>query len=117
MPAYAWNNKKADGTTEVPFEVINAGEKHIKPNRDYYNYTNAFNGTSGVGRGLSSQLPPTCTVNTAFFATNAGPLGTLYKCTSANTWSAYFSPAQCPHPLTGLTGSCTPEPGTAGYNQ
>ncbi len=117
MPAYAWNNKRADGTTEVPFHVINDSQNHVKANRDYYNFTSAFDSTSGVGRGLLSARPATCTVNTAYFATNDGPLGTLYKCTATNTWTKHFEPYTCPHPLAGLTGTCSPDvAGTSGYN-
>lgn len=115
MPAYGWNNKRADGTTEVLFHVINDSERHIKANRDYYNYTSAFDGQSGVGRGALSARPSTCTINTAYFATDAGPMGTLYKCSSPNTWSLYFQPAPCPHPLAG-SGSCNPDvAGRSGY--
>jgi len=117
MPAYAWNNKRANGTTEVPFHVINDSQRHIKPERDYYNFTDTFDGTAGVGRGPFSSRPATCTVNTAYFATNAGDMGTLYKCTAQNTWTAYFEPAPCPHPLAGLSGRCTTEAGADGYNR
>lgn len=117
MPAYAWNNKKADGTTEVPFHVINDSENHIQANRDYYNFAASFDGTTGIGRGLLSARPAACTINTAYFATDRNPLGTLYKCVSTNTWTAYFQPTPCPHPLSGLSGTCTTEPGTAGYNR
>ena len=117
MPAYAWNNKRTDGTTEVPFHVINDSQRHIKPNRDYYDYTDAFDGTTGVGRGTLSSRPASCTVNTAYFAVDEGNLGTLYKCTAQNTWTAYFEPAPCPHPLTGLAGQCTSQAGTTGYNR
>jgi len=116
MPAYSWNNKNETGG-ELPFTAINGCDIHIKPNRDFYNYTAAFNGTSGVGRGLLSARPATCTVNTAYFATNDGPLGTLYKCTATNTWTKHFEPYTCPHPLAGLTGTCSPDvAGTSGYN-
>ena len=115
MPAYAWNNK-TESNSEVPFTVINNSGHHIKPNRDYYNYTPSFNGTSGMGRGPLSARPTLCTINTAYFATDAGPLGTLYKCTSSNTWTKHFEPYTCPHPLAG-SGSCSPgTAGASGYN-
>jgi hypothetical protein len=114
MPAYAWNNK-TESSADVPFMVINSSENHIKANRDYYNHTSSFNGTSGVGRGLLSERPLTCSMNTAFFATDVGTLGTLYKCTSTNNWTVYFTPAQCPHPSAG-SGTCNPNiMGQTGY--
>lgn len=117
MPAYAWNNKKSDGTTEVPFMVIANSAQHIHLNRDAYNYTSTFNGTIGMGSGPFSARPNTCIVNTAYFATDQGPLGTLYKCTSTDNWSVYFTPCTCPHPLAG-SGSCNPGvAGKAGYKQ
>lgn len=124
MPAYAWNNKRLNGV-EVEFEVIkdseldviNDSQRHIKSERDYYNFTDSFDGTKGVGRGPFSSRPATCTVNTAYFATNVGDMGTLYKCTARNTWTAYFEPAPCPHPLAGLSGRCTTEAGADGYNR
>ena len=103
MPAYAWNNKN-QLNAEVPFQVINNCSHHIKHNRDYYNYTASFNGTSGVGRGLYASRPATCTRNTAYFATDVGPMGTLYQCSQTNTWTKHFEPYTCPHPLADPSG-------------
>ncbi len=67
MPAYAWNNKRADGITEVPFHVINDSQCHINPERDYFNFTDTFDGTSGVGRG------PCASNRTNHFLAASGP--------------------------------------------
>ena len=43
----------------------------------------------------------------------AGADGVLYKCTSTNTWTLYYTPYTYPHPLQGVAAptSSTP-PGT-----
>jgi hypothetical protein len=89
---------------------------HIQANRDYYDYTASFNGTSGVGCGTLANRPATCSTGVGYWATNqscsnltgmvgANPStpisGTLYKCTAANTWTAYYKPYTYPHPLRG----------------
>ena len=103
MPAYAWNNKNQNNV-ECPFNVINNSAKHIQANRDYYNYAPSFNGTSGVGRGLLAARPATCTKNVGYFATDVGPMGALYQCGEGNTWTNYFEPYTCPHPLADPNG-------------
>jgi hypothetical protein len=69
---------------------------------------------SGVRSGTLANRPTTCSVGQAYWATNQSttslsnmtgvnpstPLsGTLYKCTSTNTWTAFFTPYTYPHPL------------------
>jgi hypothetical protein len=116
MPAYSWNNT-GNFSANVAAIVINNTDDDIQANRDFYDYKASFDGTSGVGRGLLSARPVTCITGVAYFATDQGTLGTLYKCTATNTWTVYYTPYTCPHPLTGLTGSCTTAAGTAGYNK
>ncbi len=65
-------------------------------NRDYYNEVASFTGATGVGVGLLSARPATCTPLTAFWATDTRA---LYQCISANTWTAYYAPYTYPHPL------------------
>lgn len=104
MPVYAWDNKKADNT-QVNFIATSAGSNadHIKAERDFYNYNASFNGTTGVGRGTLANRPSTCTKNVGYWSTDNN---TLYQCSLANTWTAYYTPRACPDPRTGLTGSC-----------
>ena len=71
---------------------------HMLENRDFYNYTAGFNGTSGLGRGILASRPSTCDALTAYFATDTN---TLYQCSSANTWTSYYTPYTYPHPLRG----------------
>jgi hypothetical protein len=117
LPVYGWTNR-TDSSTEVPFRVRGTSGKHIKANRDFYDYTASFNGTSGMGAGTLANRPATCTPGVAYWATNQStsdlkgmvgknpttPIaGTLYKCTAANTWTEYFKPYVYPHPLSGPT--------------
>ena len=81
---------------------------------DYFNYATGFDGSTGVGCGSLASRPLTCTPGVGYWATaqscsdlsamtGANPLtpieGTLYKCTSTNSWSAYYKPYSYPHPL------------------
>lgn len=108
-PMYAWNNKGNSGV-EIPFEALNFCPEnliHIQENREFYNYTEMFNGTTGVGIGTLANRPSTCTPGVAYWATdqgewndlNPGPDGQLYKCTSPNNWELYYVPYTYPHPL------------------
>lgn len=113
LPVYGWSNR-TDGNSEAPFRVRKASGKHIKANRDFYDYTASFDGTSGVGAGTLANRPKTCTPGVAYWATNQSIsdltgmvgknpktpiIGTLYKCTASNTWTTYYSPYTYPHPL------------------
>jgi hypothetical protein len=89
----------------------------IAENSEFYNHNPDFDGTAGVGCGLLSSLPATCTSGVGYWATEqsctgldeasvgAHPItpisGTLYKCTAPNTWEAYYTPYTYPHPLRG----------------
>lgn len=86
----------------------------IAPNAQYWNYTTSFNGSAGVGSGLLSARPSSCTTGVGYWATDQGSWnangadGLFYKCTSTNTWALYYTPLAHPHPL--RTGGQPPPP-------
>jgi hypothetical protein len=120
IPAYVWANKNANNG-EVPVGVISVSAKHIKANRDFYASNPSFNGTNGgVGCGTLAARPTSCTTGVAYWATNQSCSslngmvgashtavidGTLYRCSSPNTWTKHFQPYTYPHPLKGSGGS------------
>lgn len=95
-------------------------------NRDYYaevsqsaqsSATSPFNGTTGTGYGTLANRPTTCTPSVGYWATDAGTWnsfdntkeGTLYICTSTNTWTSSYTPYTYPHPLdAGGNGNSNP---------
>jgi len=82
---------------------------------NFFNSKDGFNGTTGVGCGPLSTRPPTCSTGVGYWATDqscssvepatvgahpAQPIsGTLYKCTSPNIWTSYYTPFTYPHPI------------------
>jgi len=80
----------------------------VVENSNWWNQNTGFNGTSGVGYGLLSGRPSTCSVGVGYWATDqgswnssgSGGQGVFYKCTATNTWTLYYTPYTYPHPLT-----------------
>jgi len=104
-PVYEW----ADAYTPVPNNpsgIWSESEDEIQNNRDYFLGTSnsgaaiSFNGTTGVGAGVLASRPNTCTTGVAYWVTDQGSSGTLYQCSSPNTWTVYYTPYTYPHPLT-----------------
>ncbi|MDD5012396.1 MAG: hypothetical protein PHQ66_01995 [Candidatus Nanoarchaeia archaeon] len=100
-PVYWWNNKKQSDNSQLALYVAVRGATpedtdYIKPNRDYYTYTSGFTGATGMGMGLRSARPATCTTGVGYFATDEN---TLYTCTSTNTWNLHYAPFPYPHPI------------------
>lgn len=133
-PLYEWNNGSHhfgvfDGGG--PYPPGNVGQPTttwLAENREYYNYTLSFDGTTGVGRGTRASRPATCTTGVAYWSTDQGGNwnkingaandGTLDKCTATNTWSnATYTPYTYPHPLvvdTPVISFISPSTGTQG---
>jgi hypothetical protein len=69
-----------------------------------------------MGFGNLSNRPTTCTTNAletgggvGYFAIDQGSQGTLYRCSSTNTWTVHYRPYAYPHPLvTSGGGSSVP---------
>ncbi len=140
-PMYGWNNQWSDTGAKVDMFFPDFGgpapdyhSLHMQANREWYNAVSAsaqtspttpFNGTTGMGFGTLANRPTTCTTSseTAFgngaagvgyFASDAGPQGTLYTCSATNTWTVFYTPYTYPHPLVsgGGTVSSAPAPPT-----
>jgi hypothetical protein len=107
-PVYEWLDNYNAPPDNGYDQLWASGTGAISVNRDYYLYTNTFNGSSGVGSGQLSARPSTCTAMTAYWATDTN---TLYQCTTTNRWAAYYTPFTYPHPLT-LGSGTAPAPPT-----
>jgi hypothetical protein len=55
-----------------------------------------FDGSTGIGVGLLKDRPVTCAPGVAYWATDEKK---LYRCTSPNVWTLYYTPYAYPHPL------------------
>jgi hypothetical protein len=109
-PVYIWNNTFTPAGGYSPTALISTGTSLIGDNREYYQgfgtygESGSFDGTRGVGQGLSSARPSTCTAgpggNTPGVGYWATDQNTLYVCTATNIWSPYYTPYTYPHPIT-----------------
>ena len=139
-PVYTWNNRDTNNSNKVPAADESGFPTYFAPNRDWYDETgkgpqssstSPFNGSSGVGFGTLANRPSSCTPTPSvlgpdqgrggvgYFATDVGPQGsnggTLFACTSTNTWSQWWAEYQYPHPSQGFSVYPTMSPGAGTY--
>ncbi len=144
-PIYVWLNDY-NLPPNNPAAVVAPGPAGLfAENRDYYldvtngecpslcnqDTTASFDGTVGIGRGLRSARPATCTIGVTYWSTDIGSWngltnshylnqGVLDKCTGTNTWTnGWYTPLDFPHPLLAETPSAsitslTPSSGAQG---
>lgn len=113
--SYFWRNLSNGIESAATILNNNCLTDLIVENADFFNYTAAFTGASGVGCGTLAARPATCTTGAGYWATDqscsvlSGMVGqypstaisgTLYLCTATNTWTSYYTPYTFPHPLT-----------------
>lgn len=123
-PIYEWMDTWSPPPGGGAAYISNTGGSRIVQNSDYYAWCDpasqsgcvTFDGTVGVGSGTLASRPATCTIGVGYFATDqgswntsgSGGQGLLYKCTSTNTWTLFYTPLTYPHPLVGQQSTTTP---------
>jgi hypothetical protein len=103
-PVYIFLNSGVNGGVNSQGDI----ENKIVVNREFYCDSGLSGCNSGVRSGTKGAIPATCTTGMAYWATDegtwnsatAGADGRLYRCSSTNTWTLYYTPANYPHPWT-----------------
>jgi hypothetical protein len=108
---YVFNNT-VNGTIK-PMVAGSVNSCGVTQNVNWWNYNSSFNGTTGIGYGVKSAMPGTCTTGVGYWVTDEGSWNTklqadtsgqFYKCVSTNNWQLYYTPYTYPHPLQGDSG-------------
>ncbi len=106
-PFYVWGNTRGGVPASVTPDDNGRVTLHIVEEREFYDTSTATGSpqTVGVRVGTIANRPAGCTAGVAYWATDegewnslsAGADGQLYKCTSTNNWTLYYTPHQFPH--------------------
>lgn len=97
---YLWSNTKGGSSNLAAYigtTLDYGGEVGVVPRADvhFWDYDASFDGSSGVGVGLLSARPVSCSLTGAgYWATDTE---TLYRWTGA-AWETYYTPYTYPHP-------------------
>lgn len=101
--SYYFNNTQNGSAIPASSHTISqtvdyGGEVGLVPQWDVdcWRQTDTFDGSSGVGVGLLAARPATCTTGVGYWATDENK---LYRATSTNVWTLYYTPYTYPHPL------------------
>jgi len=101
--SYYWNNLLNGSLVPAKIaQTVNYGSPlGLVPqwDRECWQQVVPFTGTTGMGVGLLSARPATCTTGVGYWATDTQ---TLYRATATNTWEVYYRPYSYPHPLRSL---------------
>lgn len=129
-PVYEAGETATNAATPVSVQTDGSSTR-VLANRDFYaevsqtaqtSASSPFNGTTGTGYGTFARRPATCTTGVGYWATDTGTWnvsgsasnGTLYICTSTNTWTSSYTPYAYPHPL--ISGVAQALPGVPSAN-
>ena len=111
--SYYWANSINGSLKAIP-EAEDLTPSAVTENLDFFNHAPEFTGQVGIGCGPLEAQPATCSVGVGYWATTqscsdlrgmvgknpAAPVsGTLYKCSTPDSWIPYYVPFQYPHPL------------------